>query len=70
MNKDSEGQRAGIEQTLRFWQPRATNTLTAEDARQMIESITGFFTQLEAWDTRELSAVSGILEGQEENVAA
>ena len=69
-DEDSLGQKVGIERTMLFWQPRASKKLTAEDARQMIENVTGFFAQLEAWDTRELSAVIGILEGQEENVAA
>jgi len=41
---------ASIEETLLFWQARASERLNAEDARQMIENITGFFAQLSAWD--------------------
>jgi hypothetical protein len=86
MDKDSPlGQKAGIELTLLFWQPRAPKNLTAEDARQMIENVTGFFAQLEAWDAHDLEdtrdrlvpivsptppRASRCQEGQEENVAA
>jgi hypothetical protein len=47
-----------LEETIRFWQPRASRPLTPEDARQMVENITGFFTILHGWsaaaDTRPL----------------
>jgi hypothetical protein len=45
-----------LEETIRFWQPRTSRPLTAEDARQMVENVTGFFTILQSWsvaaDTR------------------
>ncbi len=45
-----------LEETIRFWQPRTSRPLTPEDARQMVENVTGFFTILQGWsaaaDTR------------------
>ena len=38
-----------LEETIRFWQPRSSRTLTAEDARQMVENVTGFFSTLQRW---------------------
>jgi uncharacterized protein len=35
-----------LEETIRFWQPRTSRQLTPEDARQMVENVTGFFTVL------------------------
>lgn len=41
-----------IEQTITFWQPRSARELTREDARQMIENVTGFFQVLAEWDAK------------------
>jgi len=38
-----------LEETIRFWQPRTSRSLTREDARQMVENVTGFFTTLQNW---------------------
>jgi hypothetical protein len=38
-----------LEETIRFWQPRVSRQLTDEDARQMVENVTGFFTTLQGW---------------------
>ena len=38
-----------LEDTIRFWQPCASRTLTQEDARQMAENVTGFFATLQRW---------------------
>ena len=38
-----------IEQTHRVWQPRVARNLTDEDARQIAESVTGFFAILAEW---------------------
>ena len=38
-----------LEETIRFWQPRTSRPLTPEDARQMVENVTGFFTVLKSW---------------------
>lgn len=45
-----------IEYTLRTWQPRTTLDLTAEDARQIIENVAGFFTVLNRWQEKERTA--------------
>ena len=39
-----------IEHTLEVWQPRTSLSLTREDARQIVENVTGFFRLLLAWD--------------------
>lgn len=38
-----------LEETIRVWQPRVSRQLTTEDARQMVENVTGFFTTLQGW---------------------
>jgi hypothetical protein len=38
-----------LEDTIRFWQPRTSRRLTQEDARQMVENVTGFFAVLQRW---------------------
>lgn len=38
-----------IDQTLEFWQARSPKTLTREDAREIIENVTGFFQLLQEW---------------------
>jgi hypothetical protein len=38
-----------LEETIQFWQPRASRALTPEDARQMVENVTGLFTILQRW---------------------
>jgi hypothetical protein len=38
-----------IDQTLEFWQARSSKTLTREDAREIIENVTGFFQILQEW---------------------
>ena len=38
-----------IEQTHKVWQPRLQRNLTDEDARQIAENITGFFSILAEW---------------------
>ena len=37
-----------LDETIQFWQPRTSRPLTPEDARQMVENVTGFFT-LQRW---------------------
>jgi hypothetical protein len=38
-----------LEETIQFWQQRTSRPLTHEDARQMVENVTGFFTTLQHW---------------------
>jgi excisionase family DNA binding protein len=49
-----------LEDTARFWQPRASRTLTQEDARQMVENVVGYFATLQRW-----SAAAGVEEAAE-----
>jgi hypothetical protein len=42
-----------LEDTLEFWQPNANRTLTHEDAREIVENMTGFFTVLRQWRDAE-----------------
>ncbi len=39
-----------ITQTRNFWQQRTDEEVTDEDARQMIENVTGFFSLLREWE--------------------
>jgi len=41
-----------VNRTLAYWDSRTSSRLNAEDARQVIENITGFFSQLDAWDNQ------------------
>jgi hypothetical protein len=36
--------------TLDLWQQRTSQKLTAEDAREMVANVSGFFRLLAAWD--------------------
>lgn len=47
---------AFLDKTIAFWQPRTARTLTREDARQMVENVTGFFQVLAEWDARSKAA--------------
>ena len=40
--------------TRKFWQPRLGRDLTPEDARQITESFTGFFSLLAEWSRAEM----------------
>ena len=51
--KETESQKGAVEQTLAFWQPRSSKRLNIEDARQAIENIAGFFSQVEVWDRQD-----------------
>lgn len=41
------------EHTIAVWQPRLRRRLTNEDAREITENITGFFTILAEWFRQE-----------------
>ena len=61
-----------IDRTIGLWQPRCRRDLSREDARQIVENITGFFSILHEWsraekataanDNHERSAVHGTCE--------
>lgn len=42
-----------LEATIEFWQPSAGRDLTHEDAREIVENMTGFFTVLRQWRDAE-----------------
>lgn len=42
-----------IDETLEFWQSRTTRKLNREDAREIIENISGFFKTLIEWEAKE-----------------
>lgn len=42
-----------IDETLAYWQPRAQRQLTREDAREIIENVSGFFSILQEWAAAE-----------------
>ena len=48
-----------IDRTLEVWQPRNANRLSDEDARAILENVTGFFTLLSEWETNEQQKKSG-----------
>ncbi len=45
-----------LQETVEFWQPRTARKLTREDARQMVENVTGFFQVLAEWDAKAKAA--------------
>jgi hypothetical protein len=48
-----------IDRTLEVWQPRNGQRLSDEDARAILENVTGFFTLLSEWETNEQQKKSG-----------
>lgn len=44
-----ETNRDFLDRTLQFWQPRSPQELTLEDARQIVDNISGFFRILAEW---------------------
>ena len=56
-----------IERTLEVWQPRNDQRLADEDARAILENVTGFFTLLLEWETNEQQEKGG---GKDESYRA
>lgn len=44
-----------LDQTIAVWQPYSDRPLSREDARQIVENVTGFFSVLKDWMSTELS---------------
>lgn len=42
-----------ITRTLEVWQPQAARSISGEDAREIAENITGFFSLLLEWEAAE-----------------
>ena len=55
-----------IDRTLEFWQSRNSHTLTREDAREIIENVTGFFRILQQWEVADQSTATDKDSFQEE----
>ena len=56
-----------IDRTLEVWQPRNGQRLSDEDARAILENVTGFFTLLLEWETNEQQKKGG---GQDDSYFA
>jgi hypothetical protein len=46
-----------LDQAIEFWQTRTPRTLTREDAREIVENLTGFFDLLLIWEAAEEAAL-------------
>jgi hypothetical protein len=44
-----------IDRAIETWQPRAERDLSREDARQIVENVSGFFSILVEWSRAEMS---------------
>jgi hypothetical protein len=47
-----------IDRTIALWQPRLRRDLSREDARHIVENVTGFFNILTEWSRAEVPAPS------------
>jgi hypothetical protein len=47
------------DKTIAFWQKRTNRSLNAEDARQIVENLTGFFGVLADWAGKDRKSVNG-----------
>ncbi len=55
-----------IDRTIELWQPRLRRELTREDARQIAENVTGFFSILAEWSKAESATPANDLRHQPE----
>jgi hypothetical protein len=44
------------ERTIQVWQPHVDRKLAYDDAREIVENLTGFFHALMEWDAKERAA--------------
>ena len=51
-----------IDRALTVWQPKTHQQLNGEDARQIVENITGFFDILLEWESAELDSTASVSE--------
>lgn len=54
-----------LEETIRVFQKRTDRKLTMEDARQMLENLTGFFGVLHEWDKAQVRQAGKEVDGAE-----
>ena len=59
-----------IDRTLETWQPRPNCALSREDARQIVENVTGFFSILGEWSQAETWTFSDTSEADAADQAA
>jgi hypothetical protein len=45
-----------IDRTIALWKPRLRRDLSREDARQIVENVTGFFSILHIWSRADAPA--------------
>ena len=54
MKTSSDAKEALIDQTIALWAPRLGRQLSREDARQIIENVSGVFSILAEWARAEM----------------
>ena len=54
-----------IDKTIDVWQPHSEKKLTEEDAREIIENLTGFFDTLARWDRESTNSNTTSKDDQE-----
>jgi hypothetical protein len=55
---------AFLDETVTFWQPLSSHPLNREDAREIVENMTGFFSVLREWAEADLRAARSVPETQ------
>ena len=50
-----------IDRTIKTWHPRFGSPLSREDARQIAENVTGFFSVLAEWSRAEALVTTNVL---------
>ena len=48
-----------LQETIDLWQPHYKEKLTEEDAREIIQNLTGFFKLLNEWDKEQRKIETG-----------
>lgn len=59
-----------IDRTLEVWQPRLGRDLSREDARQIVENVTGFFRLLIEWSRTEVPSPANFTGGPSRRIRA
>jgi hypothetical protein len=59
-----------LETTIRLFEKRTGRTLTKEDARQIVENLTGFFQVLAEWDRTERHGRAALVQSKSESEEA
>jgi hypothetical protein len=51
-----------LDETIAFWQPRSERALNREDAREIVENLTGFFELLREWEEDDRKLANSLIE--------